>query len=470
MQRWPDVRRLQAILLAWLFCVLPLGLIRAQSPITLTIGPPMDAPAIASDFIGLSFETQILLSGAHGQCLFNGTNKPLIALFKTLGVKSLRIGGNTADLPKVRIPSPPEIDSLFAFAQAAGVKVIYTLRLRNGNMTNDAAIARYIEQHYSNQLSYFAIGNEPDYYRKVYPILKTYPAYRDAWKNFATVLRSAGVTTPFCGPCTGGLNSWTRDFASDFAPSGLVALITQHDYPGGSSRRTTNAATARDELLSSDWLSRYDNFYNSFATTAISNHLPYRLEEASNFSDGGVKNASDSFAGALWGLDYMYWWAVHGAIGINFHGRRWVPNCVIRPAVGQGCNVHPIGYGIKAFDLGSHGSLQSLTLANPHALDLTAYAVRQGTNLFVTIINKSHGDNARSADVTLLSHASTRDASIIFLTASESNVAAQAGVTLGGAVIEDDGSWHGKWTPLEPSSADRYHLHVPAASAAVVKL
>ena len=42
----------------------------------------------------------------------------------------------------------------------------------------------------------------------------------------------------------------------------------------------------------------------------------------------------------------------------------------------QGYNVHPVGYGIKAFDLGGHGSVLPLTISNSDSLDLTAYAVR----------------------------------------------------------------------------------------------
>jgi hypothetical protein len=448
------VKRLQTILLGLAISIQPIAFV-AASPITLTFETNSPAHEISADFIGLSFETQVLLPSSNGQSLFNSNNTHLITLFKTLGVESLRIGGNTADLPVTRIPGPPEIDNLFGFAQAAGVKVIYTLRLRNGDITNDIAIAKYIEEHHPGQLSYFAIGNEPDYYRKVYPILKTYSAYRDTWKQFATALRSAGVTTPFCGPCTGGITSWTRNFANDFASSGLVALITQHDYPGGPGRRATNAAVARDQLLSAEWLDHYGHFYNAFAATAVSNHLPYRLEEISNFSDGGVKDASDTFAAALWCLDYMHWWAEHGATGINFHGRRWVPNCVIR----QDLNVRPIGYGLKAFDLGGHGSIRPLKITNPDALDLTAYAVRQGTNTF-------HGVTAQRADVSIVASNISKSAALISLVVPESYVAAENGVTLGGASIQDDGSWAGKWTSVEVSRV----IQVPAASAAILKI
>ena len=82
----------------------------------------------------------------------------------------------------------------------------------------------------------------------------------------------------FCGPCaTPTRVAWSRQFADDFAKSGLITYITQHDYPGGDSRRATNVVAARDQMLSPAWLNHYEKFYNAFATTALSNGLPYRL-------------------------------------------------------------------------------------------------------------------------------------------------------------------------------------------------
>ena len=58
---------------------------------------------------------------------------------KLLGVKSVRVGGNTCDNPAVAVPSEKDIDNFFAFAKAAGVKVIYTLRLKGATDTAPAA-------------------------------------------------------------------------------------------------------------------------------------------------------------------------------------------------------------------------------------------------------------------------------------------------------------------------------------------
>src|SRR5436190_22274488 len=56
---------------------------------------------VASDFSGLSYETSRLLPDEKGTHYFRPDNLPLISVFQTLGVKSLRIGGNSVDASSV---------------------------------------------------------------------------------------------------------------------------------------------------------------------------------------------------------------------------------------------------------------------------------------------------------------------------------------------------------------------------------
>ncbi len=446
----------------------------AQSPITINVDTKIPGATIPDDFAGLSFEMQCVLPGTNGAYFFSPKNQPLIAMFQTLGIKNLRVGGNTADRPGVAVPGPADADSLFAFAQAAGVKVIYTLRLRQGSAKDVVPIAKYIEQHYRAQLACFAIGNEPDVFTREYSV------YRDEWKKYVAAITAVTPEAKFCGPCaTPTRVAWSRQFAEDFAKSGLITYITQHDYPGGDSRRATNVVAARDQMLSPVWLNHYEKFYNAFATTALSNSLPYRYDEANSFYDGGAEEVSDTFASALWGLDFLHWWAAHGADGVNFHtGDKVAARDMNKPcryaafwSSSQGYNVHPVGYGIKAFDLGGHGSVLPLTISNSDSLDLTAYAVRGGDKtLLVTIINKEHRTGGRSADVTINATGMGGRGQVIFLSAPDSNVAVKTGVTLGGAPIEDSGSWAGKWKPLAANETNQHKVTVPVASAAIVKL
>ena len=76
----------------------------AQSPVTVTIDAKAQCIPIPDDFSGLSFEMRDVLTNAQGIHFFSPKNKALICTFKTLGIKSLRVGGNTADRPTLPVP------------------------------------------------------------------------------------------------------------------------------------------------------------------------------------------------------------------------------------------------------------------------------------------------------------------------------------------------------------------------------
>src|SRR5579871_311766 len=190
--------------------------VRAQSPIQITIDPHATGSQIPTDFCGLSFESSNLLPDKQGNYLFSSANTDLINLFRTIGIKNLRVGGGTAEMPQYRVPAPPDIDQLFAFAQAADVKVIYTLRLLNGSAKEAAEIARYIQSHYASRLVCFEIGNEPDWHSyhtspghdrdpRIFETIpnnpgSAFPTFLATWNDFAAEIARAAPDAKFTGP------------------------------------------------------------------------------------------------------------------------------------------------------------------------------------------------------------------------------------------------------------------------------
>lgn len=448
----------------------------AQSVFTVKVLPQQPGPAIAPDFTGLSLEMQYVLADTNGNHFFSPDNKQLIATFKQLGIKSLRVGGNTADRPTIAVPNEADADSLFTFAKAAGVKVIYTLRLNEGNRDAATRMANYIMRHYHQQLEGFAIGNEPNVFSK------TYAPYLAEWKKYVAEI-TAPTNSPaarFCGPSTSpGHETWAADFANEFGNHGPLAFIAQHDYPGGDARRATNALLARDKILSPAIDEHYARFAANFVSTILSNGLPYRLEEANSFYDGGALDVSDTFASALWALDYQWWWAEHGASGINFHtGDKVAARDMNKPCryavfwtTPDGNNIHPIGYALKMFSLAARGRLLPVETSNTNNLNIRVYASTPNAgNVCVTLINREHGVSTRAADIVLNPVWDDARAEVMFLTAPNSDVAAKAGVTLGGAEIQDDATWTGNWTPLPaPTAKGKFTLKLPPATAALVR-
>src|SRR5579863_4623185 len=95
------------------FC-LAVQTVMAQAPITFTIDPAAHLAApVPADFSGLSFELSNLLPEPDGGHLLSADNQPLVTLFRTLGIRSLRVGGGTADMAKYAMPSEKDVDHLF---------------------------------------------------------------------------------------------------------------------------------------------------------------------------------------------------------------------------------------------------------------------------------------------------------------------------------------------------------------------
>ena len=452
----------------------------AQSPVTVSLGPQASGAAIAADFIGLSFGMKTMLPDKAGAHFFSATNKPLLTLFRNLGLRHLRLGGTSVEWPATTaIPGPTEIDNLFAFAESAQVhKVIYSFRLLETNASlhyaaTNAALAKYIWDHYRTLVDTFALGNEPDH-KKVYGLHETtatnFSAYLEKWRQFAGAITEAVPGAQFSGPdaCSGNID-WTTQFAHAQKQAGLVKDITEHFYVGGAGRDVA-VEKGIDDMLSPRWLGANERLYKRMAAPVLADGLPYRFTEANDHYSGGVADASNAFAGALWALDFLHWWAEHGARGVDFHNTQWVANDVIALDSNGRVMANPKGYGLKAFELGGYGTIEPVTLSNPDELNLTAYAVRRAGEHLVTLINKEHGAGAREASVTVAAIQPAGRAVVIFLTAPNGDARAKTGVTLGGAPISADGPWLGKWQPLAAGQAGQCVVKVPAACAAIVRL
>jgi Malectin domain len=447
------------ILVLSIFLVLAPSLC-AQSAVTITLSPNNPGATIPEDFNGVSYETSTLLTTSY----FNSSNQPLLRMFSLLGIKSLRIGGNTSD--SGTLPSQSEIASAVNFANAANVQLIYGLRLKTFSPSAAASTANFILSLNSPSLQCFAIGNEPDVY------IGSYATY----KSDAQAYMSA-ITNPrakFCGPdVTGGASPWVVSYAQDFAPTGRIAHAQRHNYFGGSGT-SISASAAIAEMLSTGLVSKWQANHDQYASQVLATGLGFRLSETNNFFSGGCPGASNAFASALWGLDYMYWWATHQASGLNFHTGDHVSGASTSYALFQtsssGYHVHPLGYGVKAFDLGSHGRIVPVAISNPSGVNLTSYGVLDAdNNLFVTIINKTYGSGAETANLTIQPGASYGSGEVWLLEAPNNDVTVTDGETLGGARIGDDASWLGTSTPVR-SSGSNFLLTLPPATAAVVKL
>jgi len=453
----------------------------AQSPVTLAISIRPAGYAIPADFAGVGFETWAELPDHNGVSghLFSPTNTQLVTLFTNSGIQNLRLGGGTVDGLHAVIPNDADIDSVFGFASATRIKVIYSLPLLDGNAAQDAAIAKYIWKHYRNYLDCFSIGNEPNeppYKSAPVGAITNYAEFLTTWRSFAAAVTKAVPEAKFTGPESGGWD-WVPEFAHDEHNSGRVVLITHHEYVGGKpfinhGQTEMPLATAIDNMLSQYWITnKCPEFYERTLAQVNPAGLPCRMTEANDYLRG-VTNASNAFASALWALDYMHWWAARGLAGVNFHNNQWLKTDTfyLDRASGE-YQINPKAYAIRAFNVGSCGREESLIIGNTNRLNLTAYAVGNATDINITIINKEHGSGARAAAVTILpADFPLRSAGVMFLTALSGDAEATNGITLGGSPISNNMPWRGRWTALPATTKHLCEVLVPATSAAIVKL
>ena len=451
---------------------------KGQSPVTLSI---TNSPgyAIPQDFIGLSFGTE-----TAGQ-VFSASASQLITLFQQIGIKNLRFMGDEVT---------NHIKNEFAFANAEGsLKIIYGVTLTN--VPEAAAVAGYIWNKDSALLDYFEIGNEPDWTssnngKTEGPAITNYTTFLATWTSNATAMLSVAPGAGFEGIDTGGNydngppdksngvwenngTEWTTNFAYNEKNSGFVKLITQHDYmadtlPNGVA--ITNGTNLVAAILSPGWDTVTNQiFYNVMGKPILADGLGYRFTEANEMT-GGIEGASDAFAAALWALDFMHWWAAHGMSGINFHNQGWIPTDTIFPDGSGNYEVHPKAYALKAFDVGGHGNVVPLGMVNAEGVNLTAYAVGDETNLYVTIINREYGTGARDASVTLALTGFTSGSVMTMSLTGANGIYATNGVTLGGAGITNNAAWAGQWTAVGSTVNNQCTVPVPATSAAIVKI
>lgn len=463
-----------------LFSSVPSRLMARSEPVTVTVADTGAGPNIAPAFLGLSYESSMLLP-EDGKYYFDPQDRALVNTFKTLGIKSLRVGANAVDDPRVPVPGEKDIDMLFDFARAAGVKVIYSFRLKNGNPANSARLAAYIAAHDADALDCYSIGNEPSFY------FKTFPEYFAHWKPHYDAILKAVPNAMFDGPSVADQNYYAVDFANALASGGHLAMASDHYYFLGSGRAgEKDPAATRARFLQDSLHARYQHDYQKVGAVLASEGVPYRIDEMNSCYNGGARDSSDTYASTLWALDCTHWWAAHHILGVNYHtgeavgrdggfGAANYAAFVHRPD-GMGFTMRPQAYALLAFTQAAHGRPLNVTLQSAPDFNFDAYAYRDADgSLYVTLINKSFGDNAKPAAVSLqcppdaqagMGHGRWQRMDLV---QANHDIAAKTGVTLGGAPIHSDGLWHGKWKKIKHAKSGNITLQVPPVSATILR-
>lgn len=435
------------------------------------------AGQIGPGFAGLSYEKSAL-----SQSFFTPANGALIALLQQLGPSLLRVGGNSVDRT-VWTPqgaggtagqiAPADIDALTAFVKAAGWQCLYGVNLggaATGATTPALAAAEvaYAAQQFGPSLIGIEIGNECDLYGKPGSYFAgnwSLPQFVALWQQYRAAIVAAVPGVVITGPASAGSESkWTVPFGHQVTDN-QINLLTQHYYRANGQLHTSTT----EFLITPDGGLVQDLATLDQGATGIG--VPFRMSECNSFYNGGASGVSDSYASALWVLDYLFNCALGGAAGVNFHGggngSGYTPIANSGPTV---TGVRPEYYGILLFTLAGQGTLYATQIAIG-SLNATAYSVKTTSGINLVIVNK---DVTQNLDVTIDLPQAVGSAQLTLLTQQSGAdpvpvLAATSGVTLQGGTVGADGSFAPQPAYTLQTDSRKLGCHVPALSAVLIQ-
>jgi hypothetical protein len=342
--------------------------------------------------------------------------------------------------------------------------LIWALDLGKGTEADAIAEARIISSIAGERLLAFEIGNEPDLFARAKHRKPEY-GYEDwlaEYRRYKAALRKEFPRIPFAGPDAAVTTDWVTRFAAD---EGKDCVLLAHHYY----REGQNPSSSIEKLLGID--PKLQPQLTALHAASQSSGVPYRICEVNSFSGGGRPGVSDTLAGALWVLDYMFTLAANGCAGVNMEtGVNQLDFISSYSPIGDDEHGHysakPEYYGMLAFSLAGKGQLLTVE-SDANSPEIKAYATQlSGGAIALTLINK--GASAPVISVNLGEHARAKQASLIRLTAPA--IDAKTGIKLGGAEVTPGGTWKPANTEVLRVKSGQLTITLPPSSAAVIHL
>ena len=428
---------------------------------------------LPADYMGLGYET----SSVAMTHLLSARNRPYVQLVRNLGRAGvIRIGGNVSDFsvyqaegtpafqPKATTVTAGALRELRGFLDATGWKLIWGLNLGFDKIDNAVTEARAVVEIMGPRLIALQAGNEPDLFARSGHRQEPYDyaAWLADYRRYKAAIRAVLPNAPFAGPDAALNVDWVEQFARDEGKDAV--LLTAHHYITGQA----NPSVSIELMLQEE--RKYQPALARLRTAAEQAHLPYRLCETASFSGGGRADVSDTFAAALWVLDYLFVLASYGCAGVNMetgvNHLGWISKYTpIGDDLAEHYSAAPEYYGLLAFAQASGGELIGVS-RDTGGINLTSYAVRHaGGETVLTVINK---DASHGATVEISAPSPLTGAHAVRLTGS--SLTAKSGITLAGAAVDARGHWHGRAPERIAIAGGNAVLEVPAGSAALLTL
>jgi hypothetical protein len=422
---------------------------------------------ISNHFAGLSFESRTLNSGDF----VDSGNLP--QLLRNLGTSIMRFGGNTVDDGSFPGISPSGLAGLAGLARASGWTVLYSEDLGHYDAAAVTADAGQVATALGPRLAAIACGNEPDAYggNGYRPAPYTVAEYLKDAAACLSAVRAEAPSAPLEGADLTGAPTWLLAYANQ--ESGRLAYLGQHFYVAGCVKDYAGqTALQADAKLLSPALVTHEvsNFKWLVADAKVARARPI-MSETNSICSGGLAGVSNSYAAALWAIDYMLTGAENGVYGMDFHDRftanctPYSPLCPVPGRPGE-FTAEPLYYGMLFTHLLGTGNLLPVAVRVPSTSDnVTAFALKPATGGLRLIVENLTG---QQTSLTLSVGGQATSASVLHLTAP--GLTATSGVKIQGAAVGTSGTIKpGPPTGIKCSSG-RCQLALTPYTAALVTI
>src|SRR5271166_4840463 len=442
--------------------------------VTVYLDPRHVMGIVPAEFTGLGFEASAVARSGF----LSAENTAYIQYAKTLGAGGvIRIGGNVSDfthwspngqpapLPKATVLNERCIRELGEFLRALRWRLIWGLNLGSGTPEEAAAEARSVASAVGDLLLAFEIGNEPDLFAHSEHRNPGwgYAEWYQQYVQFRSAVESKLPNAPFAGPDVANATDWVARFAA--AEDTRVKLLTHHYYAEGPPDIPRSTI---DNLLKTD--PKLTPILSQMQEASKACKAPYRICEVNSCFGGGKPGVSDTFASALWGLDFMLTLCAADSVGVNLEtsinqlGFLSSYSPIWEDGRGN-YSARPLYYGMLAFQEAAQGQRIAADYA-AGKMNVKAYAfIGKDHLLRAALINK---EPSTDVEVRLISPEKFTHVSAMRLRAP--SLESKSGVTLGDTEVLASGTW----APERPERLTVRGLecivHLPRASAAIVRL
>jgi hypothetical protein len=374
-------------------------------------------------FLGLSFESD---SGSGGvdSGRFDDTGD-LAQMLSGLGPGVLRFGGSSVD-GSFRAATGPAIAGIRRLADASGWRVVYSENLGHFDAAATAADAHAVAAGLGPDLLAIACGNEPNLYSRNHRRPAGYGVRRYVAEDDECLraVRLGAPGVPLAGPDLQP-PGWLSYYAAH--ERGRVSTLDEHFYPltdcGGAHADAADLLSARTAANEAGNMSAA-----AHAAAILGGSL--RVTETNSASCSGIPGVSDTFASALWAVDFSLLAAEHHAVGMNFHSSlswgcaAYSPLC--RSAPGQ-YEPRPMYYGLLLLSSLGTGRLLPVHTAGAAgpAAGLTVHAVRAADGSVRVVL-----ENLRSGAFVVRLRTGTRASQMGIVRLTAPRLTATSGISL----------------------------------------